>query len=474
MVRITLNNNKGHLTGDVVQLNALREGLKIRHPQAFYIKQKVSRQWDGFVHAVTDSGYFKTGIFPIITKWLRDNNIPFVLTDTRVPLRVDKMSFRIGTYELHPHQKAAVESVLYNKVEGITFQRGIINAATNAGKTLMIMSMYKSLDGVKGILLLNNGELYNQFMQDMPKYFDKRDWGYMRGKEIKLADFMVVMVQTLVNNLKKYENWLSQVEAVFVDECDLSTNKTYTKIIEKLYNSTLRVGLTGSVFLSTLKKDALKNREIQYFLGPELYKIKNEELIQKKISTPVVVKLNEGNLRVFRGGNYDEEYRQGITVNLDRHLKIYNRVEYYLKQEFKPILIMCQYHEHVESLFNFIKIRIGANYKLTYIHGDVPERNQRLERFKDGKIDVLISSMIIKRGQNIPMTQVIINAAGGDSAENVLQILGRGTRKHENKTRTYYDDFIDMGTHLQKHSRHRMIVYKNEHFKVINNCLRKK
>ena len=476
MIYITLNNNKGRIEGDLKQCNAVRNAFKLKHPKAFFMRQKMknSHGWDGFIYYVNDNGYFKSGLFPLIIKYIEENKIPYEVKDDRHSISIDTLAVRVGTYELRPEQKQAVQSILYNKVGGIMFQRGIINAATNAGKTLIMMSIFYSLRNVKGVILLNNSELFNQFLRDMPKYFDQRDWGYMRGKEIKMADFMIVMVQTLINNLDKYKNWLEQVEVVFVDECDLSTNKTYTKILEKLYNSTIRVGLSGSVFLSNLKRDAMKNMELQTFLGPEVFRIKNEELIKKKVSVPIVVKINKGNNRLHRARDYDEEYRQGISLNPDRHLIIANRCKYYLKQEFTPILVMCQYHEHVESLFEVIKINLGLDYKVSFIHGDVPERDQRLNRFREGKIDILVSSMIIKRGQNLPLVKVIINAAGGDSAANVLQLLGRGTRTDPSKTRTYLEDFYDMGTFLKRHSNHRLVVYKNEGFKIISHYLNEK
>jgi superfamily II DNA or RNA helicase len=74
--------------------------------------------------------------------------------------------------------------------------------------------------------------------------------------------------------------------------------------------------------------------------------------------------------------------------------------------------------------------------------------------------------MIIRRGKNLPIMQVLINGAGGKSHENILQILGRLLRKGEGQEKVYLDDFFDKGYYLQKHSKRRIIFYRNEKFEV--------
>jgi superfamily II DNA or RNA helicase len=74
--------------------------------------------------------------------------------------------------------------------------------------------------------------------------------------------------------------------------------------------------------------------------------------------------------------------------------------------------------------------------------------------------------MIIKRGINLPLIRMLINAAGGDSETNVLQILGRALRKHATKDSVKVVDFYDEGAYLMRHSKHRVKFYKDQKFKV--------
>ena len=110
---------------------------------------------------------------------------------------------------------------------------------------------------------------------------------------------------------------------------------------------------------------------------------------------------------------------------------------------------------------------ISEKYRVVGVHGAHKTRENTLRDFKEGKVDILISSMIIKRGKNLPLMQVLINAAAGDSHTTIKQILGRGMRRKAGiKTKIYMDDFFDTGQFLKRHAKHRVIYYKKEGFPV--------
>ena len=469
MIKITFNNNKAKIMGDQEPLNKLYKEFTVRHPQAFHIRSR-NPHWDGHIHFLTERGYIPTGLLPILVKKLEEWEEEYEIEDMREPVEWDSLSYRLAINGLRDYQVAAVKSIVLNRLgnAGIPFHRGIVNAATNAGKTHIIMSLFNCFYDIKGLILLNNSQLFDQFLQDMPKFFpNPKDWGYLRGKQIRWGNLMVVMVQSLVKNLDRYPKQVSEFQAVFVDECDLSDNKTYKKVLEKLYNTTIRVGLSGSIFTSTLAKDKLKNTSIKTFLGEEVYRISNKELISKKISVPIIVKINNGNMRGGRESSYAEFYNKRITNNTERNTLILERIKYYLRQEIKPILVMCQYHEHVDILYQLIRDELPDEITMGKIYHSLRDKETTLTLFKKGSIDVLISSLLIKRGQNMPLVKVIINASAGDSMANVLQIVGRGTRTHSSKTKTYIEDFYDFGVYLESHSKHRLLTYKKEEFKII-------
>lgn len=463
MIAIELNNNKFKLKGDLKILNKLYNALKVKHPNQFYIRPHMPRGWDGCIDYITQQGYSKTGLLPRVTSLIEEYNEEYYIEDNRNFLETIKIPRKINDFEARAYQIEAVESIVHNTIGETLFQRGIIDAATNAGKTIIAAMLFKSFKDCKALILINNKPLYEQFMDDMPKFFGD-DWGYMQGKSIRWGNIMICMTPTLRLNLTKYHNKLAEFNMVLFDECHLSVSKTNKKILGSLYNTIVRVGLSGTPLSH---KDPTKNMDVESFFGSVVYRISNLELMVMGYSTPIVVKIVAGNTLINMPGNYKEEYKYGITRSEEREKILLDRLEYYIKRGKYPILVIGKYHEHVERLYEIINERFGDNLKINFIHHKIKDRKKILDEFKSGKLDLLISSLIIKLGQNIPLIKVMINASSGDSHINALQLIGRAIRTHKSKEKVIYEDFYDKGRYLMRHSKHRIKYYKSEGFKVL-------
>lgn len=468
MIRIELTNITIFLTGPLRVLNELRDAFKYRHPQAFYISKSMpkGRRWDGYVYPISESGKAAGGLLPKLVGWLDEREEDYIIQDNRMLMDPGIIKERVKSANLRPYQLEAIKAVVNNHVGGVYYPRGIISAATNAGKTLIMAGIYASYPGAHGLILLNDSTLYKQFLTDMPKMFGDK-WGYCQGKKIKWGKITVAMVQTLVNHLSEFKEELFNIDVLLIDECDLSTNKTYKKVLGYIPNAFVKVGLSGTVFLRNLAKDRVKNNTIIGHFGQELFKIKNLELMKAGYSTPVVIKIFPGNSKLPRTNDYEQEYKIGISQNLDRLAKVIERAKFYMDRGKFPLLIICRFHEHVELTFDYFQKNFGIKYRLAYVHNESPNRDEAIEGFRRGDIDILVASLLIKRGQNMPLIKAIINTSGGESPETPLQIIGRGTRTHDSKTKFYFDDFWDAGKYLERHSKHRIAYYKNEGFKVI-------
>ena len=463
MISIELNNNKFKLNGNLRVLNKLYEDMKVRHPNAFYLRPHMEPGWDGKIKYITDSGYAKTGLLPKVTSLIKKYEEECTIVDRRNALEFKEIPLEVGEFKARDYQIEAVENIVYNEVNGLSFQRGVIGAATNAGKTLIAAMLYKSFPDAKALILVNNTDLYQQFLDDMPKMFGD-NWGYMQGKKVKWADIMVCMTPTLKNRLNEFSTKLAGYNMAIFDECHLITSKTNKKVITALYNTIIRVGLSGTAFGH---KDPTKNMDVRAFFGEQVYTISNIELMDMGYSTPIVIKITEGNTKIKIKGNYDEEYKQGITRSHKRTRKILRRAEFYLRRGSYPMLVVGKYHEHVENLYDSFQARFGDRYRIEYIHHKIKDRKRILDSFKEGKVDILISSLIIKLGQNMPLIKCMINAASGDSQINALQLVGRSIRIHKSKKKVYYEDLADIGYYLSRHSKHRYNYYKDQGFKII-------
>lgn len=466
-VSINITNLTCKLTGDVKTLRKLRNETKIRNPNAYYIRQYMAPGWDGYQQRITDAGYIASGLLPMMYNLLTDWGVDIILNDNRDLVEPVEIPDRVKDFVFREYQGEAIKAVINNYIGDVYWPRGIQSAATNAGKSLMMAGIAACYPDLPGLILLNDGTLYKQMLTDMPKLFT--DWGYCQGKKIKFGHVTVAMVQTLVTHLEEFRQELAEIGVLLVDECDLSTSKTYKKVLSKIPNAFVRVGLSGSVLVRNMAKDKLKNNLIVSQFGDILFKIKNKELMALGYSTPVVIKLNIGNRVVGSKTTYEEEYLERIVRNNARNNMWASRVQYYLKSGTYPILVVARLHEHVETLYNLMAIKFGREFRVGYAHGGLPEkeRDSAIEFFREGELDILVASMIIRRGQNMPLIRAILNTAGGDGPSSPLQIIGRGTRTDDSKEKVFYEDAYDQGWFLERHSKHRYIYYKNEGLKII-------
>lgn len=80
------------------------------------------------------------------------------------------------------------------------------------------------------------------------------DIQFIQGKNLKFGNFNVGMVQTMSQKIKEIRNELSKIDIVLVDEADVADNKQFKTVLSYLYNVRIRLGLSGSIYMSKLKR----------------------------------------------------------------------------------------------------------------------------------------------------------------------------------------------------------------------------
>lgn len=468
-ITIEVNNNKSKLTGELKVLMLLEKAFAVKHPNAFHLRRYMQKGWDGHIHYITDRGYFKTGLLEKVYNWLISNGHTVEFEDHRLPMCEPEIPKLIGDLKPRGYQLEAIKSAVNHKVGDIVHRVSVTDAATNAGKSLIMAGIYLAFKrNHRAIVLINDGALYDQFKIELPKLVGHEDFGYVRGKEVKWNKFTLCMVQTLARNIKYFERELAKFEIALVDEADLGDNKTYKVVLQNLYNTSVRNGLSGSIYMSKLKKHEVHNENLRSFFGDVAFKITKKEMVKKGHSTNMVIKIIRGSTLPGIPGNFKAEYDQCITNNRARHLISASRTDWNANQGRLPALIVCQFHKHIENMYQvYTEYFKETKYVIKAVHGDTEGKAKILADFRDGKIDILISSFIIKRGKNFPLIRYLQNAASSDSNETISQLMGRIERKHESKSKGYIDDLYDEGRYLLRHSKHRVVYYKNEKFKVI-------
>lgn len=455
----------------------LYQEFAVRHPNAFYLRtrQRGMQNWDGKIHYITKTGQFKMGLLPKVYERCIEMGIKPKVVDMRQPLpKVNKVVTSIGKYKLRPEQEKAVKAVINNRVGNTLFQIGVLDYTVNAGKTLIMSSLYLSYKKqLKTLLITNDSDWLNQAREEFKQYLPGEDITFVQGKVLNWSNFTIGMVQSISRNMRFYQQELSKIDMVLVDEADQGGSKQYQNVLTRLFNTRVRIGLSGTIYMSKLAKDKVKNMNLECFFGKVIAEFKLKDSIKKGYSTKTIVKMVPS--KPWYGNwesecvSYKEIYDDSITLNKYARKMAYARLRWNINQGRYPALVVCKHIAHCENLYKFFKKKLGDAYNISYVHVNTPSklRQQIMKDFREGKIDILVSTTIIARGKNFPKLKYLLNTASMDSQEKSIQFLGRLVRTDESKNKVYLDDLHYPGNYLSRHGRHRKQYYQKQELKVI-------
>lgn len=455
----------------------LYQEFSVRHPNAFYLRtrQRGMQNWDGKIHYINKHGEFKIGFLPAVYEKCIEYGIKPKVVDMRKPLpKVKKVVTKIGKYKLRPEQEKAVKAIISNQVGNSLFQIGVLDYTVNAGKTLIMSSLYLSYKRqLKTLLITNDSDWLNQAREEFKQYLPGEDITFVQGKVLNWSNFTIGMVQSISRNMRFYQQELSKIDMVLVDEADQGGSKQYQNVLTRLFNTRVRIGLSGTIYMSKLDKDKVKNMNLEGFFGKVVAEFKLKDSIKKGYSTKTIVKMVPS--RPWYGNwesefvTYKDIYDDSITLNRYAKRMAYARLKWNINQGRYPALVVCKHIAHCENLYKFFKKKLGDAYNLSYVHVNTPSklRQQIMKDFREGKIDILVSTTIIARGKNFPKLRYLLNAASMNSQEKSIQFLGRLVRTDESKNKVYLDDLHYPGNYLSRHGRHRKQYYQKQELKVI-------
>lgn len=468
-IKIIIRNHRCQIADYQLALQ-MRENkrFKIRVPGAYFAMQNNRNGWDGYKRYITENGTFDTGLLEDVLDFLKEEKVKVELVDKRNLFKEIGLVHEVAGIKGRHYQVEAIKAIVEGRLAGLRWQRGILYEATNAGKTLIAAMLVSSFASKRrGIFLINNQVIFNQLVEELRELLGSDVVGYVSSKKTDWKRFNICMVQTLSNRIKgnpRIRADVQNTDIILVDEADeVIGYKTTQHILSVAYDAPIRVALTGS---ADTAKDKIKRKQVEQFFGRVVHKTTNKQMVEWGYSAKPHIEILEGN--TTEGfDSYQEAYELGVMKSRERNKKVWKRVWSHLKQGRTSILILIRYRKHAKYLLKHIPEKIRDTYTIKAITGASKTREQVLKEFKEQRFEILICSMIIKRGKNLPRMQVLINASAGDSHTTIKQILGRGLRKEAGvKEEIYMDDFFDQGEYLKRHSKHRVSFYKKEGFPV--------
>jgi superfamily II DNA or RNA helicase len=402
---------------------------------------------------VTKKGAFKTGFLDLVLTKLGEWGVDHTVSDLRVnKFYVDKIVTELPPGALRPNQVAVMKKLFSGDY------RGCAELATNFGKNWIIAAITKTVEeNSRVVIAVHREELFKQLRDFLGKEcgINVSLWGAIGNKAYReIGNVMIINYNSVVGNMdSNLLNHFASVGTLIVDEAHRSQAAQYKKVLETI-NAYAVFYLSGTLFTG----NQLKDLDIIGDSGKLKAKVSNDDLVADGVSQKPIVTIkklvNTKNLI-----SYGDELAELIT-SAERLEYIRSVVQNNLGQS---VLIAVLSKDHGNNLLLGLA---DLPTTVEFVHGEDPERADKVESFKVGRTSVLITTEILKEGVNLPLTRHFINAAHGASIVWVLQFAGRLLRhdgKHDN---CYLHDFMDFGPNTRAHSNKRLEIYSKEGFEI--------
>ncbi len=412
----------------------LKQDFTVKMQNAYWATK--GTEWDGRIRLIDYKNKFRTGLIPSIMRWGK-----------RHKHRVKIEKYKGFTYsnlvtELEGNKLKPWQEEMLGKC--LKWRRGIINAATNSGKSFVFPFLVESYNKPKTLILTNRVNVFAAISENFS------DVGTIDANGFNTGHITIGMQQSLVKKCTNVNalKWLKTVELLIVDECHWASGKKYMKLIDS-------VGAYHRFFFSGTPLDDKSDLEAANLIGmsgPVIYQVSNQEMIKAGQSrSPVVHILKNKCANIKR---YADSLRQNIKESRSRAELIRPLLD-------KKCLVFTQWTQHAELMSEVLGI--------DYCHGKDPDRTEKLKRFQSDPDCSLITTMIISEGSNLFGIDRIIWAGAGKSSRMVNQTIGRALRKMDEKDKMFevYDFMDDDGGPQRKHSLKRIGIYNSQKYKVI-------
>lgn len=331
-------------------------------------------------------------------------------------------------------QQAALDALLRTREDG--FKRGLVVLATGLGKTWLAAFDAAALGARRVLFVAHREEILDQaaatFVRLMP---DRRVGSYTGKARDANVDVLCASVQTLskTEHLNRFSR--QHFDYVVVDEFHHAAASSYKRLLEHFAPSFL-LGLTATPDrtdqsdILTLCDDNLVHSCALFegiqadLLAPfHYYGIQDEAVDYREIP--------------WRNGRFDTEQ---LANKLATMARARHALKHWQEKGQRRTLAFCVSQRHADFMaaqFQQQGVAAAAVYA-----GSSLGRAQALEMLDAGSLQVVFSVDLFNEGVDVPSIDTVMMLRPTESKILFLQQLGRGLRRHPEKTHLVVLDFI--------------------------------
>ena len=430
-------------------------------PNAKFMPSVKNRYWDGKVRLFSlKTNKIYIGLLPYVDTFCRERGYDFEGIEDVIG---EKNTEHLGVETLEPwlhdlklpFEPRDYQLDAFNTT--IKYGRQLLLSPTASGKSLIIYLLVRYYNK-KTIVIVPTTSLVEQMAKDFIDYgYDKDICKIYSGQPVFDADITITTWQSFS---KAPKDVMQSFDVVVGDEAHLFKATTLKGILEKMKDTAIRIGTTG-----TLDGSEVHRLQLEGLFGPVKKVITSKELMDKGTIANIdidciVLKHNKQKKMTY------QEEMDYLVMNDERNLFIVNLV----KSLKGNTLVLFQYVEKHGVILHSMMSHTDMGGNLHYVYGgtDTEDRESVREIVEQAKEDTILASYgTFSTGVNIKKIDNIVFASPSKSRIRNLQSIGRGLRKTEGKNNMRLFDIADdlqYENYTLNHLKERINIYNEENF----------
>lgn len=457
---------------ELADRRALMKKFEYEKPGARYLPSVRLGRWNGKISYFSLAGSTYLNLLEDVVTYLYDNHYDIEIVDQR--LQHGKLEFDLIREDsfadtvwpkgheregqpimLRDYQVEIVNNFLANP-------QSLQEVATGAGKTLMTAALSKSVEKYgRSLVIVPNKSLvvqteadYINLGLDVGVYFgDRKDYGKTH----------TICTWQSLNNLFKNtadageenmdEFFFEDIACVIVDEVHMAKADVLKTMLTGVFsNIPIRWGLTG-----TIPKAEMDRVSLLVSLGPVIGKLAASELQERGVLAQCHVNIVQLKDNV-EFTNYQSELKHLLEdeKRLDRIAELIAKVN-----ETGNTLVLVDRVNAGKELVS----RLGSN--AVFVNGGtkLTERKEEYDEVATSDDKIIVATYgVAAVGINIPRIFNLVLIEPGKSFVRVIQSIGRGIRKAEDKDFVQIWDVTSSCKFAKRHLTQRKAFYKEANY----------
>ena len=356
----------------------------------------------------------------------------WTLADFAVPEK--EGAARFHDFALHPELMHAIADTGFQyctpiqaQVLGYTLNEedAIGRAQTGTGKTAAFLitiindllshpiTIKRYAGEPRALIIAPTRELVMQIEKDalsLTKYTDLKVMSVVGGMNFNLqqeklqgslVDILVATPGRLLDFLKRRDLWLDRVECLVLDEADRMLDMGFIPDVKRIIRATPESRYRQTLLFSATFDEDVMNLAKRWTVTPRIVEIEPEQVTTERVDQ-----------RVY------------ITETSQKFDLLYHLIK---SERLDKVMVFANRRDQTRKLCERLQKK-GVNVAM--ISGEVPQgkRLKTLERFRHGKVDVLIATDVAGRGIHIDDVSHVINYNLPEDPEDYVHRIGRTGR----------------------------------------------